>query len=194
VYFKLKNVDHFDCRLKTSSMKFCSNCGAALAFRIPEGDKLHRYVCGSCHTIHYQNPRIIVGCLPVRDSSVLLCRRSIDPGCGLWTLPSGFMENGEILEDGARRETLEEANASVEIIDLHCIYSIPHISQVYLIFLAELSNMNFSPGEETLEVRLFREEEVPWEEIAFSSIDFALRCYYEDIKNHTRLLHRGSYS
>ena len=111
-------------------MKFCSNCGATVELRVPEGDALPRFVCTACHTIHYQNPRMIVGCIVEWEDKVLLCKRAIEPRYGLWTVPAGFMENGETTFQGAARETLEEANARVEIGQLYALYNIPHINQV----------------------------------------------------------------
>jgi ADP-ribose pyrophosphatase YjhB (NUDIX family) len=124
-------------------MKFCSNCGAAVTRKIPPGDSLPRDVCDACGTIHYTNPRMIVGCVPVWEDKVLLCKRAIEPRRGLWTVPAGFMENGETLDKGAARETLEEANARVEIGALYAVYNIPHVNQVYLLFLAKLLDLDF---------------------------------------------------
>ena len=162
-------------------MKFCSTCGSAdLAFRIPDGDTLPRYVCPACATIHYQNPKIVVGCLPVWGERVLLCRRAIEPRLGRWTLPAGFLENGESLGAGAVRETLEEANARVELGELYALISLPQISQVYMMFQARLLDLDFGPGPESLDVRLFDEADVPWEEIAFRTIGRTLRRYFLD--------------
>ena len=135
-------------------MKFCSQCGAAVSSRIPDGDTLPRYVCDSCHTIHYQNPKMVVGCIPEWEDKILLCRRAIEPRHGLWTVPAGFMENGETTDQGALRETLEEANARVEIGSLYALYNIPHINQVYILFRARLLDLDFKAGAETLEDRL----------------------------------------
>ena len=164
-------------------MKFCSNCGAPVAFRVPPGDSLPRHVCDTCNTIHYQNPRIIVGCIAQWEDRVLLCKRAIEPRYGLWTVPAGFMENGETTADGAIRETLEEANARIEIGPLYALYNIPHINQVYMLFRAQLVDANVSPGAETLETRLFTETDVPWDEIAFASVRHALHNYYADRRN-----------
>lgn len=166
-------------------MKFCSNCGAKVAFKIPAGDSLPRYVCDACNTIHYQNPRMIVGCVPVWEDRVLLCKRAIEPRYGLWTLPAGFMENGETLDVGAARETLEEACARVEIGMLYAVYSIPHVNQVYLLFLAKLADLDFKAGSETLETRLFREDEIPWDQIAFATVRNTLTHYFADrVRQH----------
>lgn len=164
-------------------MKFCSQCGsAALEFRVPEGDTLPRFVCPSCGTIHYQNPKVVVGCLPEWDGQVLLCKRAIEPRLGLWTLPAGFLENAETLAAGAQRETLEEANAHVDVGALYTVISLPHISQVYVMFRARLIDLDFGPGPESLEVRLYREEDVPWEQLAFRTIGRTLRNYFLDRK------------
>ncbi|TMH05362.1 MAG: NUDIX domain-containing protein [Betaproteobacteria bacterium] len=164
-------------------MKFCSHCGSStLRFRIPEGDALPRHVCEVCGTIHYVNPKIVVGCLPEWQDRILLCKRAIEPRLGLWTLPAGFLENGETLVAGALRETLEEANARVEIGELYTVISLPHISQVYMMFRARLLDLDFGPGTESLEVRLLREDETPWNELAFRTIGRTLRNYFLDRK------------
>jgi ADP-ribose pyrophosphatase YjhB (NUDIX family) len=164
-------------------MRFCSHCGSdRIALAIPEGDTLQRFVCAECRTIHYQNPKIVVGCLPEWDDRVLLCRRAIEPRHGLWTLPAGFLENNETLHAGAERETLEEARARVEIGALYTMISLPQISQVYVMFLARLVDLDFGPGHESLEVRLFHEDEIPWEALAFRTIARTLRNYYLDRK------------
>jgi ADP-ribose pyrophosphatase YjhB (NUDIX family) len=161
-------------------MKFCSTCGATVSRKIPEGDSLPRYVCDVCATIHYQNPRMIVGCLPAWEDKILLCKRAIEPRHGLWTLPAGFMENGETLGAGAARETLEEANARVEIGALYAVYNVPHVNQVYMLFLARLLDLDFHAGTESLETRLFREDEIPWDQIAFATVRNTLTHYFAD--------------
>jgi ADP-ribose pyrophosphatase YjhB (NUDIX family) len=164
-------------------VKFCSHCGSAqLDFRVPDGDTLKRYVCAACATVHYQNPKIVVGCLPVWEDLVLLCKRAIEPRRGLWTLPAGFLENGETLAAGALRETLEEASARVDIGDLYTMISLPHISQIYVMFRARLLDLDFGPGPESLDVRLFKEEDVPWGDLAFRTITRTLRNYFLDRK------------
>lgn len=137
-------------------------------------------MCDACGTIFYSNPKIVAGCIPQWDQQVLLCRRAIEPRSGLWTLPAGFMENGESTAQAAARETLEEANARVEMGKLFAYLNIPALSQVYVIFLARLMDLDFSAGAESLEVRLFHEHEIPWDEIAFPSIERALRLYFQD--------------
>jgi ADP-ribose pyrophosphatase YjhB (NUDIX family) len=166
------------------TMKFCSHCGSdRLEFRIPEGDTLPRFVCANCGTIHYQNPKIVVGCLPEWNGQVLLCKRAIEPRHGLWTLPAGFLENGETLPGGAIRETLEEANARVELEDLYTLISLPQINQVYMMFRARLRDDDFGPGAESLDVRLFDERDIPWEALAFRTIARTLRNWFLDRKS-----------
>lgn len=175
-------------------MKFCSACGAAApAFTIPEGDTRPRFVCSNCHTIHYSNPNIVAGCLPIWQDQVLLCRRAIAPREGFWNVPSGYLENGETVEEGAMREVWEEAEARVEIIGVHTIYSLPHINQIYIHFLAELKDGAFGIGPESSECRLFKEEEIPWDEIAFTSSVFSLQRFYSDQKNGAQDTHLGAY-
>ena len=161
-------------------MKFCSQCGNPVTQRIPEGDSRLRYVCDSCQTIHYQNPNIVAGCVPTWGSKVLLCRRAIEPRLGYWTLPAGFMENGETVEQAAARETLEEACARVHGMQLYTLFDLPHINQVYMLFRAELVDLDFAPGEESLEVQLFHEQDIPWSELAFPTIGRTLECYFAD--------------
>lgn len=162
---------------------FCSSCGSSkIAQRVPDGDNLPRYVCGNCGMIHYQNPKIVVGCLPESERKVLLCKRAIEPRRGLWTLPAGFLENGETLVAGAARETLEEARAHVEVGELYTVISLPQINQIYMMFRARLADDDFGPGPESLEVRLFAEDDVPWEEMAFRTITRTLRNFFLDRK------------
>lgn len=175
-------------------MNFCSNCGSdSLEFKIPEGDNYARFVCNNCGTIHYQNPKIIVGCLALHQEQVLLCRRAIEPRYGFWNLPGGFMENGETVEQGAQRETLEETNASVDIIRLHSVYNIPHVNQVYLHFLANMEEPYFTETSESLEVKLFTPSEIPWDEIAFSSTTFSLQKYFEYKETQYPPVHIGEF-
>lgn len=161
------------------AMNYCSHCGARTEVRIPDGDNRARHCCPECGTIHYQNPKIVAGCLAECDDRILLCRRGIEPRHGLWTLPAGYMENGESVEQAAARETWEEARARVEIGPLLAMYSIPHIAQVYMLFRARLPEPDFAPGPESLDVRLFTRDEVPWDELAFPVIDRTLRGYFQ---------------
>ncbi|HVK53542.1 MAG TPA: NUDIX hydrolase [Burkholderiales bacterium] len=161
-------------------MNFCSQCGDKVSFRTPKGDTLPRFICDNCNTIHYQNPKVVVGCIPEWKDKILLCRRAIEPRHGLWTLPAGFMENGESAAAGASRETLEEANARVEIGELYTFISLPHISQLYVLFRATLLDLDFSAGSESLEVRLFSEDEIPWSQLAFRTMHYTLERYFKD--------------
>ncbi len=172
-------------------IKFCNSCGAPVTHRIPQGDTLARAVCDACGMIHYVNPKIVVGCLPVHDDRILLCKRAIEPRYGLWTLPAGFMENDESAAEGAAREALEEANARVEIEDLYTVYSIPHISQVYMMFRARLLDTEVSPGAESLEVKLVRESEIPWDTLAFAMVRRTLEHFLEDRKRGSFAPHVG---
>ncbi|MBS0327218.1 MAG: NUDIX hydrolase [Proteobacteria bacterium] len=171
-------------------MNYCSECGAGgLEFRVPEGDTLARWICAACGTIHYQNPKVVVGSLPVWDRQVLLCRRAIEPRSGLWTLPAGFLENGETLAQGAERETLEEARARVELDELFTVISLPQINQVYVMFRARLLDRGFGPGAESLEVALFDERDIPWERLAFRTIARTLRNFFRDRQDGAYRMH-----
>ena len=161
-------------------MKFCSTCAQPVEERVPAGDTRARHVCTSCGAIHYQNPRLVVGCIVEWERKVLLCQRGIEPRYGLWTLPAGFMENGETTADAGVRETLEEALAEVEPIGLFSLIDIPYINQVYMLYRASMSRPKFAAGEESLDVRLFDESEIPWDELAFPAIEKTLRWYFED--------------
>ncbi len=172
-------------------MNFCSHCGAPVALRIPPGDDRPRYVCDACGSIHYQNPKVVAGCLAEWAEGVLLCRRAIEPRRGLWTLPAGFMENGETTRQAAQRETLEEARARVEIVSLYSVFDLPHISQVYLLFRGRLLAQDFGPGPESLEVGVFNEQEIPWDRLAFASIRQTLKCYFADRRRGSFALHTG---
>ena len=173
----------------TPEINYCSQCGAPLRFEVPPGDTLKRHVCGLCSSIHYQNPKLVVGTLPVWEDKILLCRRAIEPRRGKWTLPAGFMENGETMAAAALRETSEEACARVELDDLYTLISVPHISQVHAIYRARLLDLDFSAGQETLEVRLFAEDQIPWPEIAFRTIARSLQHFFEDRRSGVFALH-----
>jgi len=173
-------------------MNFCSACGVRVELRIPAGDTLPRFVCTSCGTIHYENPKMVVGCIPEWENRILLCRRAIEPRYGLWTVPAGFMENGETTAQGAQRETLEEANARVEVLGLYALFNIPHISQVYMLFRARLLDLDFYAGAETLETRLFAESEIPWDQIAFATVRRTLNLYFSDMRSGDYRFHMGT--
>lgn len=175
-------------------MNFCSHCGSdQLDRRIPPSDTHPRIVCDNCGTIHYRNPKIVAGCLPVWEDRVLLCRRAIEPAYGLWNVPSGYLENGEGVLEGARREVWEEAEGRTRNEYLISLYNLEKINQVYLQFVGELVDGSFGVGEESLECALFTEKAIPWEEIAFTSSVFTLHHYFRDRKTGRRVLHRGSY-
>jgi ADP-ribose pyrophosphatase YjhB (NUDIX family) len=163
-------------------MKFCSECGATVALADRPGGRGGRYVCSSCHRVFYLSPRLVVACLAVHDGAVLLCRRAVDPGYGLWTLPSGFVDAGEAASRGAVREALEEAQASVQLDRPYALFQIPHAGQLHVVYLARLDGGSFAPGSETLDARLFREKEIPWGELAFATTGVTLRQYFSDLR------------
>jgi ADP-ribose pyrophosphatase YjhB (NUDIX family) len=162
------------------NMNFCSQCGHKTTEQIPLGDHQLRQVCEHCRAIHYVNPKVICGALALWEDKVLLCRRAIEPRYGLWTLPAGYMELYETMEQGAARETREEAEAEVEVEQLYCMYNIPRIGQIYVLFKAKLIDGQFGAGEETIESRLFSEDEIPWDDLAFPSVERTLRHYFAD--------------
>lgn len=168
-------------------MAFCLRCGHPTHLSIPEGDSRRRAVCNHCDYIHYENPNIICGTLALWHGKVLLCRRAIEPRYGFWTLPAGFMEIGETIEAGAARETWEEAEGRVSQQQLYCIYNIPRIGQVYMLFKCDLDDGVFGVGSESLECALFDEADIPWGELAFHSIERTLRHYYADRKANPSL-------
>jgi ADP-ribose pyrophosphatase YjhB (NUDIX family) len=171
-------------------VKFCSSCGSEVRLQIPAGDNRERHVCVQCETVHYHNPRIITGCLPVYQEQVLLCKRSIEPRLGFWTLPAGFLELGETVAEGAARETEEEAGAQVQMGELYCMFNLPHIGQIYMMYLAKLPEPVFAEHtEESLAIQLFREEDIPWRELAFRTIWRTLHHYFADRKTGQFLLH-----
>ncbi|MDR8763726.1 NADH pyrophosphatase [Burkholderia multivorans] len=172
-------------------MKFCSVCGHEAIARIPQGDNRERFVCDHCGTIHYQNPRNVVGTVPVWGEQVLLCRRAIEPRYGFWTLPAGFMEMGETTAEAAARETLEEAGARVEVQNLFTLLNVPHVHQVHLFYLARLVDPEFEAGEESLEVKLFDEADIPWDEIAFPTVSQTLRFFFADRATGDYGVHTG---
>jgi ADP-ribose pyrophosphatase YjhB (NUDIX family) len=165
-------------------MKFCSECAYPVALLIPEGDNRPRYVCAQCETIHYHNPKLVVGSIPVWDIDgevkVLLCKRAIEPRHGFWTLPAGFMENNETTAQAAVRETEEEAGADIEIGELFSLLNVAQVHQVHLFYLARLRSLDFAAGIESLEVGLFAERDIPWDELAFPTIRKTLELFFED--------------
>ncbi|WP_348759764.1 NUDIX hydrolase [Candidatus Methylocalor cossyra] len=158
-------------------------CGGPLERAIPAGDDRLRHICPNCGIVHYQNPKIIAGCIPVWQDRVLLCRRAIEPRLGYWTLPAGFMELGETLAEAARREAREEADIEVELESLYTLFSLPHISQLYAFFRARMVSEHCAAGPESLEARLFLEEEIPWDELSFATVHRSLRLFFQDRRN-----------
>ena len=171
-------------------MKYCSACGAEITVRVPPGDALPRHCCDACGAIHYLNPKVVVGCMPEADDGrLLLCRRAIEPRAGFWTMPAGFMENGESVMEAALRETLEEAEARVELLGLSTIASVVRVNQVHMMYRARLLDGAFGAGVESLEVRLFDEAEIPWADLAFRSVTAALRNFVDDRRKGRFLTH-----
>jgi len=172
-------------------VNYCSACGEKVSLIVPEGDNRHRHVCIACETIHYENPKIVTGCIAEWQDKILLCKRAIEPRYGLWTLPAGFMENQETNLQGAARETEEEANAKVDNMKLFCVFSIAHINQVYTMYRGDLVAGLASPGIESLEVALVTEDEIPWQNMAFQVISETLKLYYQDNKKGKFDTHYG---
>lgn len=168
-------------------MKFCSECAHPVFLQTPIDDNRPRYVCSNCNIIHYQNPKIVVGSIPVwkhyNELCILLCKRAIEPRYGYWTLPAGFMENGETTTDAAIRETKEEAGARVQLEGLFSLINLPFIYQVHFFYRASLLDLNYTAGIESLEVNLFTEKEIPWSKIAFTTVEYTLRSYFTDLNN-----------
>ncbi len=172
-------------------MNFCSHCGSPVSRKVPPGDTLPRFVCDVCQAVHYENPKIVAGCIPEWEDQILLCRRAIEPKYGLWTVPAGFMEQSETAEQAAAREALEEAQADVEITSLFAVFSIPHISQVYMIFRGRMRAPSFGPSAESLEVQLFKHADIPWNSLAFSVIHETLQRYVQDRSRGRFQVHLG---
>ncbi len=172
-------------------INYCSGCGSAVEQKVPPCETLPRAVCPVCQTIHYQNPKVVTGCIPEWEGKILLCQRAIEPRVGLWTFPAGFMELQESAEEAAARETLEEAHARVTIHALYAVLSLPHVDQVYIVYRGILQNSEFSPGEESLDVQLFSLEEIPWDHLAFPVIKDTLSRYVKDIQRNFPQVHYG---
>ena len=172
-------------------MKFCSSCGAKVTLLIPAGDNRQRHVCDACGTVHYQNPNVVTGCIPEWEDKILLCKRAIEPRYGTWTLPAGFLENGESSMFGAAREAFEEANAQMRDMKLFSVFSIPHINQVYTMYRGVLHEGMASPGDESLEVMLMAEEDIPWDNLSFPVIMETLKLYYRDRRSGDFSTHYG---
>ncbi|HET9977615.1 MAG TPA: NUDIX hydrolase [Burkholderiaceae bacterium] len=170
-------------------IRHCRACGTAVQYRIPADDNRERAVCPACATIHYENPLNVVGTVPVWGERVLLCKRAIEPRYGLWTLPAGFLELGETTEQGALRETDEEAGAKVELGPLFTLLNVVRVGQVHLFYLATMTSPELNPGSETLEARLFDESEVPWDQIAFRTVRETLLAFFADRRRGQFQLH-----
>ena len=166
-------------------MNYCSNCGSRVRSQVPEGDNRQRLVCETCHTIFYSNPKMVVGVIPMWDDKILLCRRAIEPSLGKWTLPAGYLENGETLEECAIRETEEEACARIIDLNPYAAINIPHINQVYFMFRANLAVGTYAAGEESLEVKLVLPEDIPWSDLSFPSIEETLKMYCQDLRSES---------
>jgi len=172
-------------------LKFCNQCGASLSYRIPPGDDRSRYVCDECGAVHYENPKVVVGCIPVWEEKILLCKRAIEPGLGMWTLPAGYLENGETAEEGAIRETFEEAGARVEIVRPYALFHLTFADHIYFMFSARMSGPHFAPGKESLLVDLFSEAQIPWSQIAFGVISETLKRFLADRNGKAPILQVG---
>ncbi|MGZ8319212.1 MAG: NUDIX hydrolase [Telluria sp.] len=175
-------------------MKFCSECAHPVDLRIPDGDNRPRYVCCQCEAIHYQNPKLVVGSIPVWEQDgeikVLLCKRAIEPRYGYWTLPAGFMENEETTAQAAQRETEEEAGANVELGELFTLLNVAQVHQVHLFYLARLLDLNYKAGIESLDVQMFAEHEIPWDDLAFPTVRTTLELFFAD---RVKMREGGSY-
>jgi len=161
-------------------IKHCRACGTPVAYRVPADDNRERAVCPACATVHYENPLNVVGTVPVWGEQVLLCQRAIEPRRGFWTLPAGFLELGETTAQGALRETDEEAGAKIELGALFSVLNVVRVGQVHLFYLAVMTSPDLAPGSESLQARLFREDEIPWDEIAFRTVRETLRLFFDD--------------
>jgi ADP-ribose pyrophosphatase YjhB (NUDIX family) len=172
-------------------IKHCRICGSEVNWRVPPTDNRERAVCPACGEIHYENPLSVVGTLPVWGEQVLLCRRNIEPRYGLWTLPAGFLELGESVAAGALRETVEEAGARVELGTLFTMLDVVRVGQVHLFYLARMLDDSLAPGPETIEARLFREDQVPWDQLAFRTVRLTLEYFFADRASGSFQLHTG---
>ena len=174
-------------------IKHCTQCGSKVIYKTPSGDERQRAVCTNCGYIHYENPTIVAGILPRYKDQILLCKRAIKPQKGFWTIPSGFMELNETVEEAALREAQEEAGVTAQIDQLYCLYNLPHIGQVYMLYLATMDTQEFKEGIETQEARFFDLEDIPWDDIAFSSVTFALKHYVSDFESKRFKFRTGEY-
>jgi ADP-ribose pyrophosphatase YjhB (NUDIX family) len=161
-----------------NKFRYCHQCSSeSISFKIPDDDTHHRHVCDTCLTIFYENPKIVVGAVTLYEGKFLLCRRAIEPQKGLWTYPAGYLENQESLEQGVQREAREEAGVSIKLTRLLGTYSLAAVDQVHIIYAAEMIKPEFAPGKESLEVALFAKDDIPWDDLAFPVIRWALEAY-----------------
>jgi len=167
------------------TIKFCTACGSPTELKTPKNDDIPRSVCTNCGQIHYTNPKMVVGCIPELNHKILMCKRNIEPQKGLWTLPAGYLENNESVQDGAARETLEETRAKVSIIAPYRLFNLAFVNQMYFMFRAALVSDHFGPTSESTEVCLMDEKDIPWDEIAFKVIFQTLKDYFKDRKQET---------
>lgn len=173
------------------SIRHCKLCGGAVLYSVPADDNRERATCTVCANIHYENPINVVGTVPAWGDQVLLCRRNIEPRYGFWTLPAGFLEMGETTAQGAVRETIEEAGANIELQDLFTVLNVVRVGQLHLYYRARLLDTRFAPGPETIEAQLFREDQVPWEQLAFRTVRETLERYFEDHRKGAYSIHCG---
>lgn len=159
---------------------YCVKCGQSMSCRVPDGDSRERDVCEGCGFIHYENPRSVVGTVPLLGDRIILCRRAIAPRRGYWTLPAGFLETGETTEEGAARETREEAGVEVQVGELFSVVNVVHVHHVYLFYLGIAQSHRLVPGIESLEARIVSASEVPWDEIAFPAVTYTLKRFFAD--------------
>lgn len=179
-------------------MKYCSSCGSPVTHKVPDGDNRHRHICDACDEIHYKNPNIVVGVIAEWQNQIILCRRAIEPRVGYWTMPAGYLEINESTDEGARREAEEEACIDVEIGELLTLINIPQIGQVQMIYVGQLNSPDYAAGDESLEVKLVSEEEIPWDELAFPTVKIALKHYFADrgtgqFRLHSEVLRKPGY-
>lgn len=172
-------------------IKHCRVCGSLVEYRQPPDDNRDRAMCAVCGEIHYENPLNVVGTVPVWGDQVLLCLRNIEPRRGYWTLPAGFMELGESTAEGALRETVEEAGAHVELQGLFTMLNVVRVGQVHLYYRARMLDTHLEPGPETIEARLFREDEIPWDELAFRTVRQTLEHFFADQRAGRFEVHAG---
>jgi ADP-ribose pyrophosphatase YjhB (NUDIX family) len=169
--------------------RFCTYCGGPTLVQVPRGDTRPRRVCPACNVVHYENPLVVVGCVPEHEGRILICRRAIEPRRGYWTVPAGFMENGETLEHGAARECIEEALADVDILSPLALVNVPEAHQVHVFFRARMRSAQHGAGEESLEAMLVDPADIPWQDIAFPSTRFALERHLADRAAGTEDIH-----